>query len=67
MIIRYPNRGIVTDRLRRLRHLRALGAPRWIVRDEQVRLASYRKHPLQINSEYQDELWLKYVQPLIGA
>jgi hypothetical protein len=53
-------RFAVRDRLRRLRALREVGAPKWIIKAEQVSLARVR---------YGDRVWgalhEKYVAPLV--
>lgn len=51
-------------RLPRLVQLRRLGAPRWLIRDEQIGLVANRRG-LSRAHKSMVPLWEKYVQPLL--
>jgi len=59
------------ERLARLKRLREIGAPKWIIKSEQVALVLNRKGRKHVgigkkSSKLQGELYVKYVQPLMG-
>lgn len=54
------------ERLSRVRRLRAMGAPAWVVKDEQVRLACNRRGLRGSGNKLAEALRLKHVVPLVN-